>query len=163
MLDATTATDEYPNAANVQCYEVVRTYLLAMQLDMETFANKLIDILHAFQAKITGTTVKEISLLQSLKKPYLPIRALLLRSLAEAIRDKNWKSYFEDSPLLHALLADDASLSMGLTEIMSMKKELPDLAEDQNLCQYHTHLKTEVCKVASSKEGKKVKKRKHND
>jgi hypothetical protein len=122
-----------------------------------------IDILQAFQAKVTCTTVKEISLLQSLKRPYLPIRALLLRSLAEAIRDKNWKSYFEGSPLLHALLADDASLSMGLAEIMSMQKELPDLAEDQNLCQYHTHLKTEVCKVASSKEGKKVKKRKQND
>jgi hypothetical protein len=87
-LDAATATDEYPNAANCQYYDVVRTYLLAMQLDMETFANVLIDILHTFQAEIFGTTVREISLLQSLKKPYLPIRVLLLRLLAAAIRDK---------------------------------------------------------------------------
>lgn len=161
-LDASITTEVDQNAGNDQCYEVIKTYLLASKLDMEHFANQLISLLHRFQGMITGTNVKEMHLMQSMENPCLPVRTLLLRSLAESVRDENWRSYFDDSPLLEALLESDASLSMGLAEILSMKETLPDLAVDYDYCQYHTHDKTEKCTINNPKTPTKGKKRKLN-
>lgn len=149
-----------PESTKDECIQVMETHLLALRLGMEDLANQLITSLHLYQGMVRGSNVRELVLVQGSDVLDCPLRRLLLRSLAEIISEMGWKAYFKERRALLAFLAGDGLLSLDLAKAIHTHKDLPELCDDEDVCQWHQHDVTPKCKDRKRKRRYGPKKRK---
>lgn len=124
---------------------IMMTYLLATELHIKDLADRLMDILHRYHAKYMGVSIRELHLVTAREGPEVPLRRLLLRTLAEAIVDEGYTADFDGQAEVRAFIAEDAALAMDLVKAIVDHAGLPDMSTDKNNCQWHTHALTARC------------------